>query len=825
MLRLPALADGSAQYCVHWQRELRSNFKTLFVLLTGTDNNGNQVAGMEPSTYWRQIQELTKTSTRPQGIKGSRKLLSKNCCPCLVHACISQCSCPHCTQFLENLDHRHLAVKCGWRKISRGQCDKCGGECNDPDGPWRAMSGGLLTFTKTLLCPAVEVPGVITHAIDPFTGFEIPGDTKPVKMIPRRCWLGKCAKCGWNNRFKNFPRLKLQLDEDAETTREVFVRACPLEARLDINTTFHMFQNMERGTASDGTSSYTQPEWTPITVSRRKFYYRLYEFMIDFMAHYYKVRWHECFDEVFREQYRRLAFVGMPDQPQPTPSMKGLFAYLFVSVINHCMFLPRVLTCNQSLIIYCVVTGTAILTKDFAAAIDHDKKFNKTCSYPERSHEWVRVYQCLPYLHKYSEEARKKRRGHNRRVRSVVRQKVIGIFALSKRKGDTTFDQTVQTDLVHVMKTGKVPSGSKSEWFWRGTRLLGSNTARPITAQLIEATTAQPLHPGLMRLIDKRDRCTGQFQGKDAFFSNQEFQSRTGTSVVDLSQTSCHGKSYADGASNTTTGHLRQAARENAPVAPGTRGLVLFLASKMGKPAHAKTDHWMSFDEYLVAYYPEDGFDESKYKSEKGYDGSSMDHFYTNDGLHRIAVRHLRCMCTNCINNDRLFSESCELSDWCGKVRHYNLRGAKTTPLTPNARPRREIMSCEEFAKTLGTHGSPCERVVACWVHDDDINPLDEPFYLARTVSKARRIDKDCLVGGNEYKCGHLVVNIKWYLYSGNSRGDRLYRLQPGCSKGVVYSVESLVRKVDGIRFKSYSNGTYVLDRETVNRLTRWLGK
>ena len=59
--------------------------------------------------------------------------------------------------------------------------------------------------------------------------------------------------------------------------------------------------------------------------------------------------------------------------------------------------------------------------------------------------------------------------------------------------------------------------------------------------------------------------------------------------------------------------------------------------------------------------------------------------------------------------------------------------------------------------------------------------------------------------------------------YVGDSRGDRLYRLQPGGARGVVYSVESIVRNISGIKFKKYENGRYVLDRRTVNRLTRWL--
>ena len=270
--------------------------------------------------------------------------------------------------------------------------------------------------------------------------------------------------------------------------------------------------------------------------------------------------------------------------------------------------------------------------------------------------------QCAPYLHKYTAEQRKLRRGKNRAIKSVVRQKVFAIYAFSKRKGDCVFDQAVQTDLVHIIRTGRVPEGSQAEWFWRGQRLLGSCTIRSLPDNLQEATTACPLYPSLTRLVDKRDRCTNQFQGANAFFSNQEFESRTKIKLVDLSQTSCHGKSYADGASNTCTGHLRQAAKDNEPVAPGTRGLVLFLSSKMTKPATMKNDAWMSFDEYLLAYYPTEAFKPEMYKAEKGYEGSSGDHFYTNSGLHRLGARHLRCMCTPCISDPRLYSESCELA-------------------------------------------------------------------------------------------------------------------------------------------------------------------
>lgn len=88
---------------------------------------------------------------------------------------------------------------------------------------------------------------------------------------------------------------------------------------------------------------------------------------------------------------------------------------------------------------------------------------------------------------------------------------VFGIFAFSKRKGDTVFDMTVQTGLVHIMRTGTVPAGSRTEWFWREERLVDSNKFPPLSPGLQDVTTAVPLHSSLRRIVDKRDRCTGQY--------------------------------------------------------------------------------------------------------------------------------------------------------------------------------------------------------------------------------------------------------------------------------------------------------------------------
>ena len=108
-------------------------------------------------------------------------------------------------------------------------------------------------------------------------------------------------------------------------------------------------------------------------------------------------------------------------------------------------------------------------------------------------------------------------------------------------------------------------------------------------------------------------------------------------------------------------------------------------------------------------------------------------------------------------------------------------------------------------------------------IHDQDENELNEPFYLARVVGQARKLAEDCLLRGNEYKKGHLVVNIKWYCYLHQTRGDRVYRLQPGGAEGIPYSVQSMVKDLNGIQFKTYSNGKYTLARDSVKKITRYV--
>ena len=149
ILTLPAdLETGEEQYCVHWQRELRSNWKSLFVLLSGLDARGNPVA----------------RGPRANIVVEADSAANKNSYKAQRHHWIL----PDTTE--------------------NTACNKCGGECQYRNGTWAKMSGGLIPFLTEMLCPPVVIPNVVRLGnIEPTTGLEIPGDTTAVFMIRTKC--------------------------------------------------------------------------------------------------------------------------------------------------------------------------------------------------------------------------------------------------------------------------------------------------------------------------------------------------------------------------------------------------------------------------------------------------------------------------------------------------------------------------------------------------------------------------------------------------------------------------------------------------------------
>lgn len=136
-------------------------------------------------------------------------------------------------------------------------------------------------------------------------------------------------------------------------------------------------------------------------------------------------------------------------------------------------------------------------------------------------------------------------------------------------------------DLVYILNTGRVPEGSKLEWFADGARLLGGDHSQSLGEfGLVEADSATPFaSPKIEHMMVKRDGSAYQYQGAGNFRATQTFKARTGIALTDNRNPAQHGKGSADGASNVATGTLKAGVKQNHTLEPGTRNVVLYLAS------------------------------------------------------------------------------------------------------------------------------------------------------------------------------------------------------------------------------------------------------
>ena len=68
--------SGTVLYDIHPKQRMLLNNEEIFDLLTGRNRN-NPDKPNEPHEVWKNIQRATATAKRPNGIKGSMKLLKR----------------------------------------------------------------------------------------------------------------------------------------------------------------------------------------------------------------------------------------------------------------------------------------------------------------------------------------------------------------------------------------------------------------------------------------------------------------------------------------------------------------------------------------------------------------------------------------------------------------------------------------------------------------------------------------------------------------------------------------------------------------------------
>ena len=258
LIPLDRTADGKLAYDLHFSRVLKYTKDDMRLQVFG--EHPNEPLLNKPHPVFKKIQEETKTEKRPNGIKGSSKLLGKCLCRCMKNKKIHFCVCPLCVSFEENLRLYHHSRK-QWHKeylaerkraaLANGEsaeavdagdqnrfaCDCSNGACHekervvnerDVNAPERDVNApekkNFRTFSETprgcmayLLCPKVHYPELDLRGLD-----KNDRETEvnvPFMSFMKDCCLGACRqahgggyeqttmvdKCGWNQRFSAMP--------------------------------------------------------------------------------------------------------------------------------------------------------------------------------------------------------------------------------------------------------------------------------------------------------------------------------------------------------------------------------------------------------------------------------------------------------------------------------------------------------------------------------------------------------------------------------------------------------------------------------------------
>ena len=115
--KIPAIVDlgicpdtGARMYDLHDRRELLYDDNEIIDVLTGR-NRADKDKPAQPKPIWDDIKRATTTSSRPNGINGSTKLIRQCKCACMKKMRASVCSCSTCERSKDALKQRIDRIK------------------------------------------------------------------------------------------------------------------------------------------------------------------------------------------------------------------------------------------------------------------------------------------------------------------------------------------------------------------------------------------------------------------------------------------------------------------------------------------------------------------------------------------------------------------------------------------------------------------------------------------------------------------------------------------------------------------------------------------
>ena len=850
IIHIGLATSGAVLYDIHPKRRMLLNNEEIFDLLTGRNRN-NPDKPNEPHEVWKNIQRATATAKRPNGIKGSMKLLKRAWCPCLKKMALSFCSCPKCTDFMHNLRLYHKSRQ-SWHKIvseKRKQilfaniedkaaqelaiypavldnlfniCLQCNANCAK-GRKYQSFSTSARDCMATLLCPREKVDGLQMDKLD--QNGNRTGEQIQFSLHKEECCNGTCfrripmrqrrvgdpiftRRCGWNATLMSCGIPKHTCEEKDRITGDITkwtVHACPIEWtddeftwnewKLVVRSRKSRSDNNSGDEAHEGAGEvHSQQEWLPILGTRKAFLCHLYDSFQNFSIHNFEVK----FDQIARLFEERRFIVE--------PALRS----------NEC---PEI---NKYV---------ATLQGDFSSVITAPRRYEQCCTFQES-------HQCLIYHAMYNPRLIPLGTLKDTNPRSYKRLQAAGVeryfkatstvfFAMSKEKPGAGYDHTVYQDIIFILKHGCMHADSKGEAFINGARIPGSDKCTALPDGLVDVETIDPLFQEMQRVSRRRDGSKAQFQGKKAFRGMQTVQARLGIKQEDRRNPAYHGKCLSDCEGQVCSTYVHGSASDN--YGAGTQNLIRHLAKKHPAPRRQRFTRHIQFsnerptglysaDNYVWMYYPDGFIDESITDTDNGYRGSSKDFFYASVGdsieTSNLKRRTRICPCNSCIE---MKYDQCEIVSLVGrKPTNVNILAASPVDQIET----RGVESLAKYCEKLNTRDYVLTRIAS---EDRNLYPNDQ-YFVATLEDPPRKLDEGGYYGTNHYRAGTWIVTVRWYNFKGeDGSGNRWYERLPAGNEQVM-SCFSFIRGLNKTIALEYSRQKrqYKMSEELHSHILRY---
>ena len=426
---------------------------------------------------------------------------------------------------------------------------------------------------------------------------------------------------------------------------------------------------------------------------------------------------------------------------------------------------------------------------DFASDIQAKRAFDLTCTFPESHKCEVHHFTFNPTFVSVDDiekdHPRSAKNLRKRGVNRVLRPENVVAYAFSKAKSSAAYNQFATSNIISIVKYGKLPDESRCEAFLERKRIKGGNrdNLSALPTGLSEWESDIPLYKEITRWRRSRDGCAAQYQGKGAFRGWQTMTARHGIICEDRRKVTMHGKDLADGDGSAVSGMVKGSFNDN--YGGGTQNLVRHLASKYPQPNVERRTRYYGMKglyattRYIFMYIPEDAIDDKIVAVDSGYSGSSRDHYYRSvgatEGASRLMRRERACGCQPCLQ----LIQGCKLTPSLHKVATtpretaVTLQSARPAPESRHTRNSRNPLPefCEGM--TIGMN------VIVRVSHEEKEANTDEEYFAAKIEEKARKLEESGTYSAVSYNKNDWIVFVRWYTFEPtkrNRRGDRFYK-------------------------------------------------